>query len=219
MILRTLNMLWRIFYVLHLDYRDEHHSDFGADITDWEKVLSNSDLQLQFEEKCAEAGGTEVYFLLSAFANMAISRDIQDKRFIERAALDLFDVGFICEETRKTCSKNCRDLLSGVCHKHPMILSSLLGVMATRVENMGHLAVYLVQDLPWMAWRPELTDLQQVYDWLALAPSLTESHLARIILSSMDWENGVLPARLHVITTIKTVQAVLKNAVLSRTKK
>jgi hypothetical protein len=29
----SLDMLWRIFYVLHLDYRDEHHGDFGENIT------------------------------------------------------------------------------------------------------------------------------------------------------------------------------------------
>ena len=58
----------------HDGYRDEHHGDFGADITDWKEILSSKDLQLQFEEKCAEAGETEVYFLLSAFANMAMSR-------------------------------------------------------------------------------------------------------------------------------------------------
>ena len=72
----TINMeiLWRIFYTPHLDYRDVHHGDFRADITDWKEILSSKDLQLQFEEKCAEAGETEVYFLLSAFANMAMSR-------------------------------------------------------------------------------------------------------------------------------------------------
>ena len=58
----------------HDGYRDEHHGDFGADLTDWMEILSSKDLQLQFEEKCAEAGETEVYFLLSAFANMAMSR-------------------------------------------------------------------------------------------------------------------------------------------------
>ncbi len=29
----SLEMLWRIFYVLHLDYTEEHHGDFGENIT------------------------------------------------------------------------------------------------------------------------------------------------------------------------------------------
>ena len=63
-------MLWRIFYVLHLDYREEHHSDFGEEIKDWSSVLASPDLQLQFEEKCCEAGETEVlklHYLLAVF--------------------------------------------------------------------------------------------------------------------------------------------------------
>ena len=47
----------------------------------------------------------QVYFLLSAFANMASARDWKDRQFIERAALDLFDVGFVCTGTRDHSSK------------------------------------------------------------------------------------------------------------------
>ena len=36
--------------------------------------------------KPLDLGESEVYFLLSAFANMAISRGLADKMFIERAA-------------------------------------------------------------------------------------------------------------------------------------
>ena len=41
----TINMdiLWRIFYTPHLDYRDVHHGDFRADITDWKEILSSKD--------------------------------------------------------------------------------------------------------------------------------------------------------------------------------
>ena len=65
-----MEMLWRIFYTLHLDYRDEHLGDFRTDTTDWKEILSSKYLQLQFEEKCAEAGETEVYFLLSRLVGL-----------------------------------------------------------------------------------------------------------------------------------------------------
>ena len=74
-------MLWRIFYVLHLDYREEHHGGLGEEVVDLEAALAAPDLQLQFEEKCVEAGETELYFLLSAFANMAMSRGLEDLRY------------------------------------------------------------------------------------------------------------------------------------------
>ena len=50
-------------------------------VEDWETALDCPDLVVQFEEKCSEAGETELYFLLSAFANMAMSRGQEDRRF------------------------------------------------------------------------------------------------------------------------------------------
>ena len=198
--------------MLHLDYREEHHSDFGGDISDWTATLSSPDLQLQFEEKCAEAGETEVYFLLSAFANMAISRDLSDKLFIERAALDLFDVGYVCEMTRSSCSKNCRDLLSSVCSTHPFLLSSLLAVMADRLHHIGSLCGYLVQDLPWNAWRPQRSDLELVFSWLEMSVTGIENLLARTVLSAMDWREGVLAPHLHTMAGLHVVRAAVRHS-------
>ena len=100
----SMEMLWRIFYVLHLDYAgEEHHGDFGANVSsaaDWASVLDDPDLQIQFEEKLAQAAATESYFLLSAFANMAVSRDIVvEKEFVHRAVIDIFHAGFVNEST------------------------------------------------------------------------------------------------------------------------
>ena len=117
----------------------------------------------------------------------------------------------MCETTRDSCSKNCRDLLSGVCHKHPFLLTSILKVMCCRVQHIGKLCVYLVQELPWIAWRPELAELELVYDWLLMPVTTVESHLARIIISHIDWEYGVLQAHLHISTAINIVQAVIKH--------
>ena len=205
------NMLWRIFYVLHLDYREEHHSDFGVDISDWTEALANPDLQLQFEEKCYEAGESDSYFLLSAFANMAIARSVEDKLFIERAALDLFDVGFVCENTRSSCSKNCRDLLSSVCSAHPFLLTTIISVMSDRVAHIGSLCGYLVQDLPWESWRPELEDLELIFSWLMKPVVSMESHLARTVLTQMNWSNRVLSSALHVKTAVTVVSACIRH--------
>ena len=67
-------------------------------VEDWETALDCPDLVVQFEEKCSEAGETELYFLLSAFANMAMSRGKEDRRFgsiyywINQVVLDYLQV-------------------------------------------------------------------------------------------------------------------------------
>ena len=204
-------MLWRIFYVLHLDYREEHHGSFAEEVVDWQAALSNPDLLLQFEEKCLEAGETEVYFLLSAFANMAISRGVEDRVFIERATLDIFDVGFVCESTREASSKNCRDLLTGVCSKHPFLLSTLLSVLADRVSTVGRMCGYLFHSLPWPLWRPSPSQLSPLLAWLSSPPASVESHLARTVLSRMDWSQGCLPSAMHVTTAVAITEAETKH--------
>ena len=47
-----------------------------------------------------------------------------------------------------SCSKNCRDLLSNVSHRHPFHISTLLRVLADRVQHVGKLASYLFRELP-----------------------------------------------------------------------
>ena len=59
-------------------------------------------------------------------------RSAKDSVFIERATLDLFDIGFTCESTWETCSKSCHDLLSNVSHRHPFLISTLLRVLVWR---------------------------------------------------------------------------------------
>ena len=89
----SVSMLWRIFYVLHLDYRDQFHNDFGAeivDVADWPGVMGSPDLRIQFEEKCAEAEEAELYFLLAAFAGMARSRLAEEREFIEQVTTCFF---------------------------------------------------------------------------------------------------------------------------------
>ncbi len=93
-------------------------------------MFDDPDLQIQFEEKLSLAPATESYFLLSAFANMAISRDIRigaEREVIERAATDIFRVGFVNEATAEHCCKNARDLLANVAIKHSSINSFILG--------------------------------------------------------------------------------------------
>ena len=123
-------------------------------------------------------------------------------RFIERAMLDIFHVGFVCETTREGNSKNCRDLLTGVTARHPFLLSTLLASLADRVGEVGKFCGLLFQELPWTSWRPQPQDMQLLLSWLAMPPGSVQSHLVRAIFSRLDWHFGVLPSSLHVAVAI-----------------
>ena len=204
------DMLWRIFYVLHLDYHEESHSDFGSEITDWVSVLSSPDLQIQFEEKCAEADESELFFLLSAFTNMALSRDARESVFIRRVVMDLFYIGFASESTRDASCKNCRDLLASVCISHPFVLSYIIQVLKLKGKDIGKLSSYLVQELPWINFKPSHADLSVVFTWLKSHIGGVENLTARIILSNMNWEFGYLPVEQHISTSITVIEAFVK---------
>ena len=189
----SMEMLWRIFYVLHLDYAEEHHSDFGADVSDWASVLDDADLQIQFEEKLAQAAATESYFLLSAFANMAISRDIvAEREFVERAVVDIFHVGFVNESTAEHCCKNARDLLANIALKHPSVQSFAIGLLEdeTVLAAAGLRVFGLVKDLPLHTWSPTERDVGLLVGWLARPLSTLQSQVAQDVLGRMNWNAG-----------------------------
>ena len=204
------DMLWRIFYVLHLDYHEESHSDFGSEISDWLEVLSSPDLQIQFEEKCAEAEESELFFLLSAFTNMAVSREAKESVFIRRVVMDLFYIGFVSESTKDNSCKNCRDLISSVCGRHPFVLSHIVQVLKLKLADIGKLAPYLVQELPWTDFRPSREDLSVVFAWLRSPVGGVENLTARIVLSNMNWAFGILPVEHHIATAITIVETYIK---------
>jgi len=200
-------MLWRIFYVLHLDYQEESHSDFGSEINNWMEVLSSPDLQIQFEEKCSDAEESELFFLLSAFANMAMSRKKEEDIFIKRSVMDLFYIGFVSESTRDANCKNCRDLLSMVCQQHPFILSHLIQILKVKIGDIGKLSTYLVQEMPWKHWKPLTEDLETLFKWLKYPISSAENASTRIVLSKMNWEFGYLSKEDHIATAIVVAEA------------
>ena len=187
----SMDMLWRIFYVLHLDYAEEHHGDFGAGVSsDWASILDDPDLQIQFEEKLAQAAATESYFLLSAFANMAVSRDaIAEREFVHRSVADIFHAGFVNECTAEHCCKNARDLLANVARKHPSIHSFILALLADDavLAAVGLRVFGLVKDLPLHSWSPTEEDVELLTGWLSRPLSTLQSQVAQDVLGRMNW--------------------------------
>lgn len=107
--------LWYIFYMLHItdavaaippssnmtengNYTLEVQNyvtskdSFSFYHAEWEAELNSPKLRKQFEDRLCEMPGDESYFLLTTFANMAMSRLDKDYQFVRAATIDLFQV-------------------------------------------------------------------------------------------------------------------------------
>ena len=127
-----------------------------------------------------------------------------------QVVLDLFAVGFVCEATRETACKNCRDLLSELASRHPFVLSYLLQLVRLQLGQLGGLAAYLFAELPWSIWWPTEADMTVVVGWLQSPAQALENGLSRTVLASMNWELGVLAAELHVSVALAVLEALLR---------
>ena len=98
--------------------------DFSRQI---EQKLSTKDFLSSFEDTLSGLLDTEVMFLLTTFANMAIARDYDVSRsFITTVVSELISIGFVNDLTSGSCGKGCRDLISNIARKHPELLSYLM---------------------------------------------------------------------------------------------
>ena len=98
--------------------------DFSRQI---EQKLSTRDFLSSFEDTLSGLLDTEVMFLLTTFANMAIARDYDVSRsFITTVVSELISIGFVNDLTSGSCGKGCRDLISNIARKHPALLSYLM---------------------------------------------------------------------------------------------
>lgn len=103
--------------------------------------------------------------------------------FIKRVVMDLFVVGFVCESTRETNCKNCRDLLASVASQHDLVLAYLLDLLDAKICDIDKLSNYLVQGLPWQGFRPSEDNCQILFKWLRQPIDSAENLTARTIIS------------------------------------
>ena len=131
--------------------------------------------------------------IISAFANMAISRDVvAEREFVERAVVDIFHVGFVNESTAEHCCKNARDLLANIALKHPSVQSFVISLLEDEaVLAAAGLRVFgLVKDLPLHTWSPTERDVGLLVGWLARPLSTLQSQVAQDVLGRMNWNAG-----------------------------
>lgn len=179
----TLKTLWKIFYFLHSS--DNHSSEIlnPLDAEDYSKKIWELELRTQFEDKLNSLEDGEVYYLLNTFANMALARSENDIDFIYSATVDLlkvcflfpcqeivfliyifFDiqVGFISDNTKDSCSKSARILLTHLTSKYPNLLSDILKEVCVNLVAIDSLALYLYEELPLSVWKIGDRELEMI---------------------------------------------------------
>ncbi|XP_076059738.1 ectopic P-granules autophagy protein 5 isoform X2 [Oratosquilla oratoria] len=213
----SLEKLWKILYCLHVGSLSCEEGQVRRSNEEWEALLVHEDTRGRFHDGLLKRGDNEAFYLLTTFANMASARDATEHSLIQVVVHNVFDLGFICEETRELCSKSGRDLLAGVAAKHPFIISSLLTLTQEKLSHVGGLCHYLFRALPLHIWVPSEDDIGCVSYWLLYAPpGSVESQLARIVTQGLNWGDRAdgsdlfLPKSLHLRIALVIVEAHLK---------
>ena len=122
--------------------------DFSRQI---EQKLSTRDFLSSFEDTLSGLLDTEVMFLLTTFANMAIARDYDVSRsFITTVVSELISIGFVNDLTSGSCGKGCRDLISNIARKHPALLSYLMEKFSQEPNLVENSVRTICTDLFWL---------------------------------------------------------------------
>ncbi|XP_034233842.1 ectopic P granules protein 5 homolog isoform X2 [Thrips palmi] len=184
----SLTTLWQLWYALHEEDQNEEAIINCNQHEDWEAKVYNPSLRAQLEDRLTSMPDSESYYLLTTFANMALSRHNHDWAFIRAACLDLLQIGFLSLNSQEACSKSVRILLSGLVAKHPPLLSEILTRLSENFSAAGKLSLYLYRELPLNHWQPVRDDVTIITRWLLRFPLTSpENNLARYILTNLNW--------------------------------
>ncbi|XP_055999889.1 ectopic P granules protein 5 homolog isoform X2 [Ostrea edulis] len=152
------------------------------------KFVADPESKLQLADVINLLPTSEVIFLLTALANMAQCRKAEETEFIEAVAFGLFEICYVCSQTREACSKVGRELLVSVANAHPFILSLLIQGTKDNMDNIGAMALYLFQALPFHQWIPCDPDIVVLKQWLMSSDlNQAQNQLTRHVLSQLNW--------------------------------
>ncbi|KAF0290861.1 Ectopic P granules protein 5 [Amphibalanus amphitrite] len=214
----TARTSWRLLWLFHTSGRPQETADMPAVPHDqddvWAAEIFSPTFHSLFVHQLVHMSQSEVYFRLTALANMAMARDARERTFIKAVTRDLVQVSFVTPTTRELCSRSGRDLLAATCTRHPFVISYVLSLTQENLHTMGKSALFLFSGLPLGLWRPSGSDLAQVCAWLTdHAVDSVESGLAQLVLARLDWDvrpySGqlTLPAEFHRRAALATVGA------------
>lgn len=186
--------LWKLFYYLHV-------GDFKVIEENLPQLLLDDNFSTKFNDDVAT---DDLFFLLHAFAQMALSRGKEDWDFILFVTLDLLQIGFVNEGTRDFCYNTIKDLLTNITTKHPELIANVFNHLKNNLEKVGTLSSYLFKALPISMWIPKTEDLEVLASWLLNFDfDSIENTTARVIFAYMNWnfdanDELFLPHEIHI---------------------
>ncbi|WAR26073.1 EPG5-like protein [Mya arenaria] len=208
--------MWRILWLLHQDgsHDQSHDTTFIPPAGECISFVKDIDCRSQLSDILQRVPPTEGVYLLNAMTNMTQCCTSADVSFIESVTLAVFEVSFVCTETRDFCSKMGRELLGAVVTCHPFMLSVLTQHVNEYLDKLGQMGIYLYKGLPMETWLPTDQDLTVVRQWLlSTALGSPANQMAQQILASINWgttQRGnrlMVPWPLHRQVAVLVVEA------------
>nr|XP_050045901.1 ectopic P granules protein 5 homolog [Dermacentor andersoni] len=183
-------MLWQLLWLLHNSYQEEVQQTLLAPSEICEK-LQDKGHKLCFEEKLCNMLQSEVFFLMTSFANMAASREEEGRAFTHIVAIEIFQITYLNRNIRQQFAKEGRDLLSSLAQKQPCVVSVLLDAIDDHMMALGIMACYLMQAMPLHLWLPDKQDLDVIAHFLLYYPlDSPQSQLARLLIENLNYGFG-----------------------------
>ena len=125
------DVLWHAFALYHFVDDATLKSWTSSELI--REKLTDQAFAASFEDTLSGLPDTEVMFLMTTFANMAMARDFDKSyHFVTTVVSQLLSIGFCNDLTADACGKGCRDLIANIARKHPSVISFLIEQFSTQ---------------------------------------------------------------------------------------
>lgn len=178
------------------------------------RLILDENFSIKFNDDVAT---DDLFFLLHAFAQMALAKGKEDWEFILFITIDLLQIGFINESTRDFCYNTVKDLLANITSKYPELIANIFNYLKNNLEKVGTFGSYLFKALPISKWVPKTEDLEVLASWLLNFDfESIENTTSRVIFAYMNWNfdsNGelFLPHEIHVRMAFLVCEVYMKH--------
>ncbi|XP_053378040.1 ectopic P granules protein 5 homolog isoform X2 [Mercenaria mercenaria] len=209
--------MWKILWLLHQGHGRSFEINEIPSAQECINFVKDPSCRSQLADILQRVPASEGIYLLNTMTNMTESCSSSDISFIETVTMAVFEVSYICPETRDVCSKMGRELLSAVITCHPFMLSVLTQRVHEYMEKLGQMGLYLYKGINMETWLPTDPDLVIIRHWLLnTAVGSPANLMAQEILSNINWGNSsrgdrlMVPWRVHKQVAVLVVEAYQK---------
>jgi hypothetical protein len=118
----------------------------------------------------------------------------------------IFHVAFLNMDHKETQQSRGSDFIGRICKAFPGIISSVVLWSREKFSELSSSAIILFKNLPLHTWKPSSQDMQGIYSMLKDPPSSMKFHLAKSIISRLNWDYTgdelAVPRTIHRQTAI-----------------